>query len=418
MTGKNFFVETTNHRDGRVSKKIKYFLLTFAILPLVFLYVFKLPISAAALTDGIAANYTFNDGTAADSSGNGRSGSVNGATAVVGKIGGALSFNGSDSFVSIPAANSDNVSVSLWFNKNINDASGEDIIYGNYKYDADVQMREGIQFAFYKTNQSSISFTVTTKNQAGTKKTVTSSFLLSSPVSAWHHVVGTYDSSTGKQSLYVDGKKISSSDHQIGNVIVPMTSFSQSAIGGRAGGGGYFNGLIDEVRIYNRAISDAEAAELALYLPPAVAGSSSAVLNGTVDPGGQASSVWFEYGLAASADCSFSYGNSTPVQNVSGTAVQNVSASVSGLSPGVVYHYRAKASNGSGTACGSDMSFVTNQSGSDTVPPSGSVIINGGAPTVDSEFVLLSLSASDNVGVAGYYISENPSKPSFSDPGW
>jgi len=82
--------------------------------------------------------------------------------------------------------------------------------------------------------------------------------------------------------------------------------------------------------------------------------STSASLRGTVDPEGQATSYYFEYGTTTS------YGSQTATSPVgSGTANVNVSAPIGSLTPDTVYHYRLVALNASGTTIGSDVSFTT-----------------------------------------------------------
>lgn len=53
-----------------------------------------------------------------------------------------------------------------------------------------------------------------------------------------------------------------------------------------------------------------------------------------------------------------------------------------------------------------------------TTAPSGSVSINSGASYTNSIAITLNLSATDDVGVTGYYFSTNSTKPSASDSGW
>ena len=81
--------------------------------------------------------------------------------------------------------------------------------------------------------------------------------------------------------------------------------------------------------------------------------STSAVLNSTVNPGGAATDVKFEWG----ADTS--YGNSTAVQNVTGADDVTPSATLATLVPGQTYHYRVVATNSNGTVNGADRSFTT-----------------------------------------------------------
>jgi hypothetical protein len=76
------------------------------------------------------------------------------------------------------------------------------------------------------------------------------------PLATWSHLASTYDGSTLR--LYVNGIQVSS---------IPRSGVSSIEVGTgalRIGGntiwGEYFRGLIDEVRIYNRALGAAEIA--------------------------------------------------------------------------------------------------------------------------------------------------------------
>jgi hypothetical protein len=76
----------------------------------------------------------------------------------------------------------------------------------------------------------------------------------------WHHVVGTYDSITGEMKVYVDGS-LDNSTITTGKI---YGGISDLWIGANIGASGQnFNGSIDEVRIYNRALSAEEI--LSLY---------------------------------------------------------------------------------------------------------------------------------------------------------
>jgi Trypsin-like peptidase domain len=81
--------------------------------------------------------------------------------------------------------------------------------------------------------------------------------------------------------------------------------------------------------------------------------SSSARLNGTVDPHGLSTTVYFQYGRTTG------YGSRTANQTKTGNNYQNVFANISGLSAGTAYHFRIVASNIRGTRYGSDRTFTT-----------------------------------------------------------
>ena len=81
--------------------------------------------------------------------------------------------------------------------------------------------------------------------------------------------------------------------------------------------------------------------------------SHSARLNGTVDPHGLSTTVYFQYGRT------ISYGSRTPNQTKTGNNYQNVIANISGLSADTTYHFRIVATNTAGTRYGSDRTFIT-----------------------------------------------------------
>ncbi len=72
------------------------------------------------------------------------------------------------------------------------------------------------------------------------------------PVNAWTHLATTYDGAN--QRLFVNGVQVSSRA-QTGAI---ATSNNPLKIGGNAIWGEWYAGLIDEVRIYNRALPAAE----------------------------------------------------------------------------------------------------------------------------------------------------------------
>ena len=73
-----------------------------------------------------------------------------------------------------------------------------------------------------------------------------------SPVNAWTHVALTYDGTI--LQLYVNGVQ-AASQARTGSI---QASSNPLRIGGNSPYGEYFQGLIDEVRIYNRALTQAE----------------------------------------------------------------------------------------------------------------------------------------------------------------
>lgn len=81
--------------------------------------------------------------------------------------------------------------------------------------------------------------------------------------------------------------------------------------------------------------------------------SFSATLNGSVNPRGSTTTVYFQYGPTTS------YGSTTPLQTQTGNTIRAMTANISGLSASHVYHFRMVAQNGGGTSFGGDRTFTT-----------------------------------------------------------
>jgi len=87
--------------------------------------------------------------------------------------------------------------------------------------------------------------------------------------------------------------------------------------------------------------------------PATFVASFSARLNGSVDPHGLTTTVYFQYGTTSS------YGHTTANQTKTGNAYQNVAANINGLTTHTTYHFRTVATNSSGTRFGGDRTFTT-----------------------------------------------------------
>ncbi|MGH2850835.1 MAG: hypothetical protein ACRDLP_09485, partial [Solirubrobacteraceae bacterium] len=82
--------------------------------------------------------------------------------------------------------------------------------------------------------------------------------------------------------------------------------------------------------------------------------SDSAVLTGTVNPNGAATTYEFDYGTSTA------YGIQTTLRTVgAGTSSTSVSVSIAGLAQGTPYHYRLVAISPDGTTPGADAGFTT-----------------------------------------------------------
>jgi Concanavalin A-like lectin/glucanases superfamily len=80
----------------------------------------------------------------------------------------------------------------------------------------------------------------------------------------------------------------------------------------------------------------------------------SATLSGTLNPQGQKTSYYFEYGTTSS------YGQTTPTQVAgSGSSPVGVTANLTSLAPNTPYHAQLVATSSAGTVSGGDVTFTT-----------------------------------------------------------
>ena len=194
----------------------------------------------------LVAAYGFNEGTGTtvtDSSGNGNNGTITNATwTTSGKYGDALVFNGTNARVNINDSASLHLTTEMtleaWVNPSTVNSNWRDVIYkGDDNYWLEATSTSGSKPAAGATLGSSDVYTL------GTAALKTNT---------WAFLTETYNGST--LALYVNGTQVSSLAHT-GNI---ATSTNPLQIGGDSIYGQYFKGTIDEVRVYNGALTAAQ----------------------------------------------------------------------------------------------------------------------------------------------------------------
>jgi len=208
-----------------------------------------LPVSSPSVNpSGLVAAYGFSEASGsavADASGNGNGGSVDAGVTrtTAGKFGAALTFNGNGT-VTIPGARSlaltTGMTLSAWLYPTSVAAAWTDVIMkGNDNYYLMAASASGPgPAAAVKFNGSQ-----------GTSRVFAPSNLVPN---TWTYLAATYDGATLR--LYVNGAEVARIDGQ-NNI---RTSGAALRIGGDPYDGQFFRGTIDEVRVYNRALSVAE----------------------------------------------------------------------------------------------------------------------------------------------------------------
>ncbi len=206
---------------------------------------------------GIIGHWDFEEGsgtTAFDSSVNALNGTISNATYTTGVVGNyALDFNGSNSFVEVlddPLLEPNSLAISLWFKSRTSQVTHADILdkghgsgntpyYGGY---AIQYVGNDTSFASLYGNGSTFPYV---QSNAGYKDDV------------WHHLV-TNLGSTGTTDLYIDGI-LEASIASSGPIVANTASlfFGRHSTVGR-----YYNGLLDDIRIYDASLSESEVQQL------------------------------------------------------------------------------------------------------------------------------------------------------------
>ncbi len=204
-----------------------------------------------SLTKGLVGYWsldgkTVSKTTALDTSGNGNNGTLTGGVVPTqGKIGQGLKFDGVNDTVTIANSASNNItgnqSASAWIKYNASVGSGTIV----HKY------LQSFLGQYVGVNTGNVSFNI----RQGTWKSAsyaTSNFV----VGKWYHLVGVYDGIN--VILYVNGAVVATT---------ALTGLADSSVLGASIGGAvdatnFVAGLIDDVRIYNRALSAAEIKRL------------------------------------------------------------------------------------------------------------------------------------------------------------
>src|SRR6266540_2413754 len=204
--------------------------------------------SMSSVTGGsnLVAYWKFDEGTgttAADSSGNGNTGTLaNGPSWTSGIAGNALYFDGTDDNVTVADSNSLDLTNSFTFSAWVNPASAftdfRSILAKNYKY---------------YLYASSTGFCGDGSALGGFYEVMDTVACQPSslPVNTWTHLTLTYNGSV--LTLYRNGGAVATA-----NVSGTLSHSTGTLQIGASEYGEYFQGLIDEVRVYNRALTNTE----------------------------------------------------------------------------------------------------------------------------------------------------------------
>ena len=215
----------------------------FALKNAAQLRTFEIRSAPILLADGLAAYIPFEDmagNIATEATGLVHDCVISNATWAAGKIGGALNCNGNNSFVPVPniSVKSGTFSLCAW----VNHPSGTD----HYERYVTLSAETGI---IRRNKENHLEFIAKINNKLE---------FIGAPDSPetnrWYHIVGTFDGKNMR--MYRDGVVIATAAHN--GKIENVTDATISAQASES-----MNGLIDDVRIYDRALTEDEIKTLA-----------------------------------------------------------------------------------------------------------------------------------------------------------
>ncbi len=208
--------------------------------------------TASAASNGPVAAWSFNEAsgtTAADATSNNNTATlINGATRAAGKHGNALSLDGTNDYISVPNSATTNISgsaltLSMWINPGSN--SGDKVVMG--KFWNPTMTSPYYQFGI-ETSGGVPNFQAATTSGVQTANMGTALAL-----NQWSHLVVVFNS--GQVQFYVNGSLVATRTLSVttitarGNAMYWGADIAPSQ---------YFKGLLDDVRVYNRALNATE----------------------------------------------------------------------------------------------------------------------------------------------------------------
>ena len=212
-------------------------------------------------TNGLVLHLSFDDNTiqgdtVKDQSEEGNDGTINGnAETAEGKFGEALLFDGTDDFVEVPLAASitfatgDSLTVQVWV-KTDDQPPQNDGIVGNYRPATDAVWLLSVS-GDNAAARGKMGFSVRDKGRANSAGITSPDFLNDN---TWHVLTGVRDQDAKKIRFYVDGELIEEKDDKT----LDINSGQSIWIGEHLNR--FYKGLIDEVKVWNRPLTEKELA--------------------------------------------------------------------------------------------------------------------------------------------------------------
>ncbi len=154
----------------------------------------------------------------------------------------------------------------------------------------------------------------------------------------WKHIAATIDTTANQLKLYVNGTQVGTTQ-TVPDTVLTLDNTASLGVGTIASSlGKYYNGDMDEIRLYKAALTQAEIRTLAATAPPVVAD----------PPAADISQVTLSWAAVAGALDYQVYVSTTPGAGyvAAGLPVTGTTATVTGLTNGTTYYFVVTADNG------------------------------------------------------------------------
>ena len=196
--------------------------------------------------------------TALDSASTNHGTLINEPTWAAGTIDGALDFDGSDDRVDVGTFDVDGTGLTLlgWFNADSILETDPRIVSkaaGTGPSDAWWQL---------STHSSGAERYLRMRVKASGTTTTLADSSVKLSIGRWYFAAGTYDAASGKMKLYLDGVEIAAAVHVVVGPVDTDPTVSVE-VGANGTGERFFDGRLDDVRVYDRPLGGSEIAALA-----------------------------------------------------------------------------------------------------------------------------------------------------------
>ena len=344
---------------------------------------------------GTVAAYAFDDAagtTVRDASGKGNNGSTQNTTwSTSGRFGGALTFNGTSSWVSVPDSATLDLTDAFTLEAWVKPAASMGTAWRTIMIK---ERTNDLVYGLYANSDTSVPSAAAVTPGGRTDSRGTSAL----QPNVWTHVATTWDG--GTMRLYVNGTQVSSRSV---NGSMPVST-GALRIGGNGVRGEWFNGQLDDLRIYSQAQSASKiSTDMATPVSTPPPADTTPPSTPTAFAATSATTTSITTSWSASTDNVAVAGYHVLLDGLNVATTSATGFTFPGLTCGTSYPLDVEAFDAAGNTSLRQSIIAATAACPDTTPPSTPFAFTTTSATTTS--IATSWTAStDNVAVAGYHV--------------